>query len=133
MCVKQSKSGELEQITVAITVTVAITANILCVWNRVRLRLRLDKSGELDVAIHYRSEEGARDGWLPLSRFVIVIILRSYHVFRSILVTIIIFICCLYKEARYNNLPPSLVMKGYRYNTSHQVAFGPSLTNFRKD
>ena len=130
---KQSKSGELEQITVAITVTVAITANILCVWNRVRLRLRLDKSGELDVAIHYRSEEGARDGWLPLSRFVIVIILRSYHVFRSILVTIIIFICCLYKEARYNNLPPSLVMKGYRYNTSHQVAFGPSLTNFRKD
>ena len=130
---KQSKSGELEQITVAITVTVAITANILCVWNRVRLRLRLDKSGELDVAIHYRSEEGARDGWLPLSRFVIVIILRSYHVFRSILVTIVIFICCLYKEARYNNLPPSLVMKGYRYNTSHQVAFGPSLTNFRKD
>ena len=130
---KQSKSGELEQITVAITVTVAITANILCVWNRVRLRLRLDKSGELDVAIHYRSEEGARDGWLPLSRFVIVIILRSYHVFRSIPVTIIIFICCLYKEARYNNLPPSLVMKGYRYNTSHQVAFGPSLTTFDKD
>ena len=65
MCVKQSKSGELEQITVAITVTAAITANIMCVWNRVRLRLRLDKSGELDVAIHYRSEEGGEMAGCP--------------------------------------------------------------------